>query len=130
LPVGSGAQSTQANLISSAQKAVPGSPEAAGIVITRTGITRAGSAQNLVVDLNSKGRPFVEPDLFVEGVGDGIPAAPNVTFDDARRTAHLIVKLPSQASSGKPLTVTLTDGNRAAEFLVPAGEPASTARAP
>ena len=55
--------------------------------------------------------------------------APSVTFDDGRRTAHLTVKLPSQSLSGKTLTATLTDGNRAAEFLVEVGEPTSTGTA-
>jgi suppressor for copper-sensitivity B len=130
LPAGSGAESTEGNLISSAQKAVPGSAETAGIVITRTRITGAGSTHSLVVDLKSTGSPFVEPDLFIEGLGDGIPAAPSVTFDDGRRTAHLTVKLPSQRPSGKTLTVTLTDRNHAAEFSVQAGEPASAGSAP
>lgn len=126
LPVGSGTESTEANLIRSAQQAVPGSAEAAGIVIVGTRIAGAGSAQNLVVDLRSTGLPFVEPDLFVEGVGDGIPPAPSVAFEDGKRTARFTVKLTSQSSPGKTLIVTLTDSNRAAEFSVQASEPAST----
>jgi suppressor for copper-sensitivity B len=130
LPVGSGAKSPEGNLISAAQKAVPGSAAAAGITITAARIARSGSARNLVVDLTSTSLPFVEPDLFVEGIGDGIPPAPDVTFDDGRRSAHLTVKLPSQPLSGNALTVTLTDSNRAAEFSVQTGEPASTGSAP
>ena len=130
LPVGSGAKSPEGNLISAAQKAVPGSAAAAGLTVTATRIARAGSAQNLVVDLTSTSLPFVEPDLFVEGIGDGIPPAPDVAFDDGKRSAHLTVKLPSQPLSGNALTVTLTDSNRAAEFSVQAGEPASTGSAP
>ena len=130
LPVGNGAKSPEGSLISAAQKAVPGSAAAAGLTITVARIARAGSAQNLVVDLKSTSLPFVEPDLFVEGIGHGIPPAPDVTFDDGRRSAHLTVKLPSQPLSGNALTVTLTDSNRAAEFSVQAGEPASTGSAP
>jgi suppressor for copper-sensitivity B len=121
LPVGSGERSAQWNLIDSAQKAVPGSTEAAGIVITATRIAGAGSAQNLIVDLKSTGAAFVEPDLFIEGIGDGIPPAPSVTFEDGKRTAHLTVKLAAQPPPGKTLTATLTDGNRAAEFFVQTG---------
>jgi suppressor for copper-sensitivity B len=129
LPMGSGAESREANLISFAQKAIPGSAEAAGIAITGTRIAGTGSAQNLIVDLRSTGLPFIKPDLFIEGIGDGIPSAPSVTFDDDRRTVHLTVKLPSQSLSGKTLTATLTDDNRTAEFSVQAGEPASTGTA-
>jgi suppressor for copper-sensitivity B len=121
LPQGSGAASAEASLISSARKAVPGSAEAAGIAVTQTQIMRTGSAQDLVVDLKSASAPFVRPDLFIEGVGDGIPAAPKVELANDGRTAHLTVRLSSSPLPDQPLTLTLTDGNRAAEFTVPAG---------
>lgn len=122
LPAGSGAPSAEYSLISSARKTVPGSADAADVTIMRTRVVQDGSAQSLVLDLNSTGTAFVEPDLFIEGDGEGIPPAPSVTFDDGGRTAHLTTRLAQQPVSGKSLTVTLIDGNRAAEFSVqPAG---------
>lgn len=121
LPQGRGADLAEASLISSARRAVPGSAEAVGIAVTQMQIVQTGSAQDLVVDLKSANAPFVRPDLFVEGVGNGIPAAPRVELANDGLTAHLTVRLSSSPLPDRPLTLTLTDGSRAAEFAVPAG---------
>jgi suppressor for copper-sensitivity B len=130
LPTGSGAPSRESKLISSARKTVPGSAAAANIVITGARVAHEGSAQSLVLDLNSTGAAFVEPDLFIEGDGEGIPPAPRVTFDDDRRTAHFTVRLAQQPVSGRDWTATLIDRDRAAEFSVQAAGPATSGSAP
>ncbi|MET0722178.1 MAG: protein-disulfide reductase DsbD domain-containing protein [Tardiphaga sp.] len=121
LPAGAGTISAEAFLIEAARRSVPGTAQAAGIDIVAVRIEGGASQPRLVVDLRSKNRPFVQPDLFVEGVGSGIPAAPEVEFHEGGKAAHLTVRLPAQPRSERPLTLTLTDGDRAAEFEFPAG---------
>jgi suppressor for copper-sensitivity B len=120
LPTGAGDTSAQSGLINSAQKRVPGSPDAAGVDVIGTRFSGPGSKPTLVVDLKSRSGVFVRPDLLVEGVGDGIPPAPEVELQDAGRAARLTVGLAALPPAGRPLTVTLIDENRAAEFKVPA----------
>src|SRR5260221_6981730 len=122
LPTGAGGTSAESVLINSAQKQVPGSPDAAGIDVIRTRFARTASESTLVVDLRSKSGAFVRPDLFVEGAGNGIPPAPKVELQDAGKTARLIVRLAALPPPDRPLTLTLIDENRAAEFKLPAVE--------
>jgi suppressor for copper-sensitivity B len=118
LPAGAGGASAEAALINSAREKVPGTPAAAGIDVIAARVTGSGSDPRLVVDLRSQGRSFIRPDLFVEGTGEGIPAAPEVALGDGGRTAHLAVRLPALPPAGRPLTLTLTDQDRSAEFVV------------
>jgi suppressor for copper-sensitivity B len=118
---GSGAVSSEAALIGTARRAVPGTAAAAGIDVVRTGFAGTTSAPKLVVDLRSKGKPFAQPDLFVEGAGDGIPAAPNVELGNDGSTVRLTVALPAQLPSNRALRLTFADGDRSAEFPGPAG---------
>jgi suppressor for copper-sensitivity B len=108
-------------LIDSARKSVPGSAEAAGIDVIRTRFAGTASEPTLVVDLQSKAEAFVRPDLFVEGAGNGIPPAPKVDLHGAGKTARLTVRLAALPRPDRPLTLTLVDENRAAEFKGPAG---------
>jgi suppressor for copper-sensitivity B len=122
LPSGAGGPSAESVLIDSVQKSVPGSPEAAGIDVIRARFAGTASEPTLVVDLQSKAEPFVRPDLFVEGAGNGIPPAPKVELQDAGKIARLTVRLVALPSPDRPLTLTLVDENRAAEFKGPAGD--------
>ena len=63
----------------------------------------------------------MRPDLFVEGAGNGIPPAPKVELHDAGKTARLTVRLAALPPPDRPLTLTLVDENRAAEFKGPPG---------
>jgi suppressor for copper-sensitivity B len=123
LPLSTGAvgPSVESVLINSAQKQVPGSAEAAGIDVIGTRFSGTASEPTLVVDLQSKAEAFVRPDLFVEGAGNGIPPAPKVELQDAGKTARLTVRLATLPPPDRPLTLTLVDENRAAEFKGPAG---------
>lgn len=109
-----GGTSAEAALIDAARTTVPGAPAAAGIEVVGTRVVGSASESMLVVDLRSRDRPFVRLDLFVEGTGNGIPAAPQVDLGVGGKTARLTVRLP--ALPGRPLTLTLTDEGRAAEF--------------
>jgi suppressor for copper-sensitivity B len=122
LPTGAGGTSAQSGLISSGQKRVPGSPDAAGVDVIGTRFAGPASEPTLVVDLKSRSGPFLQPDLLVEGAGDGIPPAPKVELQDAGKTARLTVRLAALPPVGRPLTLTLIDENRAAEFKVPTGQ--------
>src|SRR5882672_5428100 len=122
LPTRAGGTSVQSGLISSAQKRVPGSPDAAGVDVIGTRFAGPASEPTLVVDLKSRSGPFIQPDLLVEGAGDGIPPAPKVELQDAGKTARLTVRLAALPPVGRPLTLTLIDENRATEFKVPTGK--------
>ncbi|WMT75984.1 protein-disulfide reductase DsbD domain-containing protein [Bradyrhizobium sp. Ash2021] len=125
LPAGNGTISAEASLIEQARRYVPGTTRAAGIEVVAMHIESNTSGPRLVVDLRSENTPFVRPDLFVEGVGSGIPAAPEVDLGDGGKAARLTVRLPAQPKAERPLTLTLTDGERAAEFEFPANTPRS-----
>jgi suppressor for copper-sensitivity B len=118
LPLGAGGTSAEAALISAARATVPGTPAAAGIEVVGTRVAGRESESILVVDLRSHEKPFVRPDLFVEGTGEGIPAAPAVDLGDGGKTARLTVRLPALPPADRPLTLTLTDEGRSAEFPV------------
>jgi suppressor for copper-sensitivity B len=122
LPTGPEGTSAQSGLISSAQRRVPGSPDAAGVDVIGTRFAGPASEPTLVVDLKSRSGAFVQPDLLVEGAGDGIPPAPKVELQDTGKTARLTVRLAALAPAGRPLTLTLIDENRTAEFKVPAAQ--------
>lgn len=122
LPIGAGGPSAESGLISSGQKRVPGSSDAAGVDVIGTRFAGSASEPTLVVDLKSRSGAFVAPDLFVEGAGNGIPPAPMVELQDAGKTARLTVRLAALPPAGRPLILTLIDENRAAEFKVPVGQ--------
>jgi suppressor for copper-sensitivity B len=121
LPPGAGGTSPEAAAIDAARKTVPGTAAAAGIDIIGVRVAGPASEPVLVVDLLSKNRPFRQPDLFVEGIGNGIPAAPKVELQANGNAARLTVRISQVPPSDRPLTLTLTDQDRAAEFEVNAG---------
>jgi suppressor for copper-sensitivity B len=121
LPVGAGGSSPEATAIDAARKTVPGTAAAAGIDIIGTRVAGPTSEPVLVVDLLSKDRPFTQPDLFVEGIGSGIPEAPKVELQANGKAARLTVRISQAPPFDRPLTLTLTDQDRAAEFQVNAG---------
>jgi suppressor for copper-sensitivity B len=115
LSPGAGTPAAEAPLIDQAKTRIPGTPQAVQIDVIRAVIGGEGSAHTLTVDLRSV-KPFVRPDLFVEGAGNVIPAAPAVDLQDNRRSAHLTVALPGSLPTDHPLTLTFVDQDRAAEF--------------
>ncbi|WP_245504330.1 protein-disulfide reductase DsbD family protein [Lichenihabitans psoromatis] len=121
LPAGPEARAAEAPLLVAARAKVPGAPGSAGIEVVNTGIVASGGAASLVVTLKSNAEPFRRPDLFVEGAGGGLPAAPEVSLTDDGRTARLTVALGPTSPPIEALTLTLTDGSRATSFGAPVG---------
>jgi suppressor for copper-sensitivity B len=118
LPRGPGEAAPEAALIASARMSVPVTPAAAGFEVAATRVVGAASEPMLVVDLLAREKPFVRPDLFVEGAGNGLPAAPKVDLGADGKSARLTVRLPALPREGRPLILTLIDEGRAAEFPV------------
>jgi suppressor for copper-sensitivity B len=119
LPAGPAAPSSQAALIADARAKVPRSLAAAGIeLVSATVFNDRGSAR-LSVRLRSDTLPFAAPDLFVEGVDKGSPARAEPMLSQSGRVVRLEVPVRQAAAAdiaGRPLTLTLVDGARAAEF--------------
>ncbi len=116
LPAGSGGASAEAPLIAAARSKVPGALEHANLQLVNIGVEGTGAARRLVATLRSTGVPFGQPDLFLEGAGEGLPPAPDVALSEGGMVARLSVALPEAGKTGTPLTATLVDGDRAAEF--------------
>jgi suppressor for copper-sensitivity B len=123
LAVGSAGASPEAPLIAVARAKVPDAPAAAGIEVVSTGVVETGSETNLVVELRSKTEPFLRPDLFVEGIGAGLPPSPKIELSEGGHAARLTTRLPDSLPASRPLTLTLIDGSRAAEFAAIAKPP-------
>ncbi|CAB3768234.1 protein-disulfide reductase DsbD domain-containing protein [Paraburkholderia humisilvae] len=128
---GPGAPSSEAQALATALRTVPGTPAQAGIRVTRSSIeaTRTGRPR-LSIELHSAASAFQSPDLFVEGAGAGLPAAPRVQLSEHGRHARLEVDLPPTTTRTAPLRLTVVDGARAATFAGPAvATPASATHA-
>lgn len=117
LPAGPDSPSLEAPAIAAALGTVPGLPSAAGIEIQHSVLKIDGAEAVLTLRLRSLQGRFHRPDLFVEGAGSGLPPAPTVRLGDDGTTATLTGPLPG-AVAGAPLTITLVDGDRSAEFQV------------
>ena len=126
IPAGAPRPSAQAGLLAAAWARVPGSPASAGIEVLRSAIEPAGTATRLVVELRSKTEPFKTPDLFIEGAGDGLPAAPTAALADGGSRATLTALMQGTAFD-TPLTITVVDGARSAEFTSSPKAPQSPA---
>ncbi|MBI0329294.1 protein-disulfide reductase DsbD family protein [Burkholderia plantarii] len=118
----SAAPSAQAASLDAAALALPRPPAQAGFSIVSATLaapsTNRSGAPHLQVRVRSTAGPFAAPDLFVEGAGSGLPAAPEVRLSDDRREARFDVVLPAAAGTARALGVTLVDGGRAASFEV------------
>jgi suppressor for copper-sensitivity B len=76
---------------------------------------------SLRIRLVSTGMPFAAPDLFVEGRKEAFFGRPAVALSDRGHDAELTVPVSGTSRAellGNPLTLTLVDGARAAEFSV------------
>ena len=116
LPPGTDGSSSEAAAIAAAARRVPEAPAEAGISVVHSTLEQTSSGRRLKVDLLSLGIPFQSPDLFVEGAGAGLPAAPQVHLSDHGHRAALEVELPPAGAAKGPLRLTVVDGPRAAEF--------------
>ena len=135
LPAGPASPAPEAPLIADARARVPGGLAAAGLELSPATVATADADADaeLVVRLRTDGAPLRAPDLFVEGLAKGSPGRPAVDLTEQGRDARLAVPIRGAGAAnvaGKPLTFTLVDGARAAEFTaVPAIGPAPGAAA-
>lgn len=120
--------SAQAASLDAASRMLPLPPAQAGFSIVSATLaapsTNRSGAPHLQVRVRSTTQPFVAPDLFVEGAGSGLPAAPEVRLSDDRHEARFDVALPALTGTARSLSATLVDRGRAARFDVdraPAG---------
>lgn len=121
LPAGAAASTVHAGDIEAARQMVPKTGSAASFRIA--GITVEGDAGNetLIVEAAAD-RPFVAPDLMVEGPMPFGFGRPETALEDGGRRA--ILRLPVYPGAGKAplapaaLRLTLVDGNLAAEHTV------------
>jgi suppressor for copper-sensitivity B len=131
LPQGPVQPSPFAHLIGRFQANVPGNGSRHGLAIERAESWTQGKTTFLLVTATAA-VPFQAPDLYAEGPPELAFSKPTVDFSNAGRTARLQIEVygldalegpKSETLAGQPLTLTLTDGKRAAErrLIVTAG---------
>ena len=131
LPQGPVQPSPFAHLIGRFQANVPGDGSRHGLAIERAESWTQGKTTFLLVTATAA-VPFQAPDLYAEGPPELAFSKPTVDFSNAGRTARLQIEVygldalegpKSETLAGQPLTLTLTDGKRAAErrLIVTAG---------
>jgi len=122
LPVGPVKTSQFAHLIGRFQSTVPGDGKRQGLTIETAETWTSGKDVILRVTASAS-TPFKAPDLFPEGPQALTFSKPTVRIGANGRTASLEARVfgvqymdgPDKSLAGKPLTLTLVDGNRAAE---------------
>ena len=131
LPQGPVQPSPFAHLIGRFQANVPGDGSRHGLAIERAESWTQGKTTFLLVTATAA-VPFQAPDLYAEGPPELAFSKPTVDFSNAGRTARLQIEVygldalegpKSETLAGQSLTLTLTDGKRAAErrLIVTAG---------
>jgi suppressor for copper-sensitivity B len=126
LPAGPASPSTHAHLIDRFVARVPG--EGSGVAIERAELER-GPAPRLSVTARAL-TPFEAPDLFVEGADGWGFGKPKASFSDGGRQAVLripVSAVPGDTLVGRSVTLTLVDGERAAERTVTVAQGAAAA---
>jgi suppressor for copper-sensitivity B len=119
LPAGPAGTGPEALLIARFAARVPKTAAAADIVLERAVLDDRDGRLELRLKLASTGAPLAGPDLFVEGAEGASFGRPAVELADGGREADLHVPISGAKLAdllGKPLTLTLVDGRRAAEF--------------
>ncbi len=118
LPAGPATPSEHAHRIARFAARVPGPPSASGMAIESLTFEE-GASPRLVVTATAE-EPFRAPDLLVEGPRELAFSRPEVRFGDGGHQATLSVAVDGLAYLERPLagervTLTLFDGDRAAE---------------
>ncbi|WP_158810495.1 protein-disulfide reductase DsbD [Beijerinckia sp. L45] len=119
VPAGPASADPEAQLIAKARAAVPGGAEVAGLSIASVAEVSDKGALALEIKANAQD-PFVRPDIIAEvdpSLGLGLP---RLSLSDDRHAATFVIPmtehLPIGAKlTGRPVTLTLTDGERALE---------------
>jgi suppressor for copper-sensitivity B len=122
LPSGPAHASAEAPLLARFVDRLPDEFARRGIVVERSGIDASAKGPVLELVLRAQ-QPFVHPDLFVEGDGIIVADAPRVMLEDGGHVARLVAALGTEKPdagllAGKQLTVTIVDGDRAAQGTI------------
>lgn len=120
LPAGPAKPSAFAHLIDRFNVRVPSAATASGLAIEEATAGGSGTAARLIVTARSD-RPFTKPDLLIEAPGGHGFGKPRVERYDGGHTLRFVVPAfppNNEVLAGTPLTLTLTDGDRAAEVAV------------
>ena len=91
----------------------------AGLRLVSATVSDSAGEPSLAVTLASEDRPLRAPDLFVEGVPQATPRQPAVLNQLRTPTTTMVVPLSAESARAivrKPLTFTVVDGDRSAEF--------------
>lgn len=100
-----------AALLAAWRARVPQPAAAAGVTL----VSRRVADGKLTLVLASR-QPLRMPDLFVEGAADAWFGRPVTILSDGGRQARFVLPATPTAAAQGPLTVTLVDGERAAEL--------------
>jgi suppressor for copper-sensitivity B len=133
LPAGLGVPGEEAGRIARFAALVPQNAAGARVKLDRLSVVGAAAQPLLRLRVDSLGAPFRSPDLFVEGKGSESFARPEVRLADAGREAVLTVPVRQATAAGlvgKPFTLTLVDGERAAELQATAAPGAAGSGTP
>ena len=128
LPAGPTMPSSDAHLIDRFAERVPGDGRGHGLRLAGTEIVMADNIASLriAIQADAEAGPLVSPDIFVEGLPELVFGRPKVDIPNDGRQAILEVPVDGLADlvgplSGQSLTLTVVDGQRAAEWRVTAG---------
>jgi suppressor for copper-sensitivity B len=133
LPAGLAVPGEEAGRIARFAALVPQNAAGAQVELRRLSVVGAAAQPLLRLRVDSLGAPFLGPDLFVEGKGSESFGRPEVRLADAGHEAVLTVPVRQAKRAdlvGKPFTLTLVDGKRAAELLARAAPGAAGSGTP
>lgn len=122
VPAGPSSASVEAPLVANYVARLPGDFASNGIAVERSGLDQGDKGPVLELVLRSA-TPFSAPDLFVEGEGVVVADAPRVALEQGGHVARLVSPLGAEKPDasrliGKPLTITVVDGNRVAQSTI------------
>lgn len=120
VPSGPAKPSELAQLIDIYAARVPGAGDRHGLLIVKTVLLQGGEGPKVQIEARSE-RPFVGPDVFVEGPYEVVFGKPQVALSGDRRRAVLSVKgsgLKPDELEGADVIITLVDKDRAMETAV------------
>ena len=121
VPSGPADPGIYAHLIGRFLARVPGAGDRHGLSITKTVLVKGDRDSQVQIEARSQ-RPFVSPDVFVEGPDEVIFGKPSVTLSGDGMRAVLAVTgigLNSAEMGGTNLVLTLIDKDRSMEVAVP-----------
>ncbi len=120
LPAGPARPSEAAHLIDRFNVRVPSAATAAGLAVEEAVAAGTTKSPRLILTARSD-TPFVRPDLLVEGPAGLAFGKPRIEPREGGRVLRFILPAipgPETSLAGSPLTLTVTDGDRAIEVPV------------